>query len=264
MPTPEEIAAAEAAQEAAAEAAVGGEETDTKVEEGNEEEQPEKKVAVVDNKDTGLLAAIEKLNERLTPQMTEAQREEQIKVLETETGFNRKQLKFMAQQNEQTKLNASLEYLKGTGKLKVSSILGKLSDKLSSQVEAEMAKLDPRVQADPAAWENMAYLIKGKNAEAYSAEDDTETEEAPKKSIGGGMKGLTTVKKGGTADKGGSKKQYDSNETFVINQYFAGDAAAYEVSKSDKRVGQPRKGDDNKGTSAADRELARMTGGQVG
>lgn len=263
MATPEEIAKAEKDQEEAAAAAAETQTEETEENTPGTKEEPAKTSVADDGK---LAEVLERLAERLTPQMTAEERETALKKMEEETGFSRKQLTTLNKIKQDAVLQASLTHGEATGKTRAEQILGKYAPKLSTEVVEAMSKLAPEVRSNPKAWEEMAYLIKGKRADHVKIDEETheETHTENGTKVGGGMKGLTTVKKGSTSGKGGAGKQYDADEQRMINQYFGGDAAAYEATKAEKTVGLPRKSESQATTGAADRELMRLTGGQVG
>ena len=195
--TPEEIAAA-------AEAEVAKNEDASKVVE--EEKKP-----IVEASQPNLEEIVAKLAEVMKPGMTDAQREEQIKKVEAESGFDRKQLGWMTSQLTRTSITSNLGFAQEVGKSRAEKTLGNYSEVLIGKVEEEMKKLPVEAQANPEAWIQMAYLVKGKLGDSVKptvkktiiagAEDDGGTIK---------VKGLTTPGNGGGAGgKIPSGKKYD-------------------------------------------------------
>ena len=144
------------------------------------------------------------------------------------------------------------------GRNRAEKVLGALAPELIKEVNEEMLKQPIAFQANPAAWENVAWIIKGKNAEKYTKKAGGRETVITDASGGSKMAGLNNGGKGnaGNGSKG-SGKTYDSNEQFIINQYFKGDAKAYEKAKSSKTL--DRSVTSSGGTNNADKELERLT-----
>lgn len=235
-------------EELADEAAAALTDEETTAEETTAEEKP-KEAAPAPNVDQ----VVQKLAEVLKPGMTEEQKEAQIARIEKESGFTRQQLGFMTTTIRQTATQMNLGVSRELGKAKAEKILGAASPKLIAKVEEEMNKLAPEHQANPEAWEQMAFLTRGKHMDVVLS--TTTTDGGDKR-----MPGLTEPKKGGGSPAPSKKKEYNQDEQTIINQYFEGKPEEYEKAKATKKINTVSKFDG--GGNAADRELHRLTGGQ--
>jgi len=259
MPTDEEIAAAEAIQEKAANELENTDDTIV-VDEPVVDDEVKPDVNTVNAE---LNTSIKALTDRLTPQLTAAEKEAQIVAFEKETGLSRTALQFIAKNNEENRVQSGLGFARQNGLEKARVVLGKYAPKLQAKVEAEMAKMSPTLQANPQNWEDMANLMKGRHGDSVVFDDNADDKVVDTKVVGGNVKGLTGNKKAGGAGKGNDGKVYSDDEKTIISQYFGGKADQYEESKAHKTVGLPRKEEGSKTSNAADREYARMTGGNT-
>lgn len=195
----------------------------------------------------------------MRPGLTTEQQEAELKKVEDESGFNRKQLAFISKQLPQVAASSSLGIAQELGKNRAEKALGDYAESLLPQVEEEMKKQPAHVQANPEAWQQMAWLVRGKAGDSVKPKGKTTVVVGN----GGGktVPGLTEPKgsAGGGTPKG-KGKEYSDDEKTMIRIYFSGDAEAYEKSKASKRVVQDASSD--VGGSAADKELHRLTGGR--
>ena len=242
------------ADELAEEAAAQTAENEKKENEAADAEARKVEEAKAKPADDKLNSVLEKITDALKPNVTPEQREAQIVELEKTSGFSRQQLVFMGKEVSKTAVTANLSVHQELGQMKAEKILGGFAESLIDKVKEEMHKLDASVQADPRAWENMAYLVKGKHGDSVKPKTNQTKVE------GGDVKGLTNPGKGTPAGSGSSKKQYTADEQTIISRYFGGKAEDYETTKSRKGLSVRTPDDGSKG-NAADKELARITGG---
>jgi hypothetical protein len=229
------------------------ESSEDKKEDKKEEDKKEDKKEE-DKKDINSLnTAVEKLNSLLNPQMTQEQKEAKIKELEETSGLSRTQLSFINSAIQSTAIQTNLGVYQELGKSKAEKVLGDISPQLIGKVEEEMKKLAPEVQANPKAWEEMAFLVKGKNIDIIVRHNSTNKEDTKVNS------GLTNPGRGSDSKKTVSK-QYSSDEQQIINRYFGGKPEDYEKSKSSKVVGVVSKQNSDSSGNRADKELARLMG----
>ena len=244
----EEKSAEELAEEAAAVTAEEQKQEGSQ-EEGADGEQKEEPAKVEPASTEKLSAAVDKLSELLKPSnKTPEQIEAEVKKVETESGFSRTQLGWMAGQMRQSAITSNLSLHQEVGTLRAEKALGTYAPKLKEQVVEAMKRLPAETQANPEAWEQMAYMLKGKHMGG-----ETQSSGGEKKN----MPGLTnTTTSGGGRSKG---KQYNEDEKVIISQYFAGNSEEYEKNKGKTlRSVIPDKSTTG---NAADKELQRLTGG---
>lgn len=199
-----------------------------------------------------LAKAIDGLKEALRPQLSPEQRAEQVRQLEESTGLSEKALRYMSSQIQSNQMG--LEAVAELGKMKAEKALGAYSDALLKDVEEEMAKLPANVQGNPKAWEEMAYLVKGKKM-------DKVTPRATERKIVNPNLGNVSGTRSSAPVATGSSKKYSDDERKLIAIYHEGKPEEYERWKSEKTTNVSERYErPTSGGNAADAELARITG----
>ena len=172
--------------------------------------------------------------------MSPEQVEQEWLRLEAESGMTRQQLEFNDRARREANLRDNLPLYEEVGEKRAKDALGADKD-LMSKVKEMMARHPANVRANPQAWEDAAFLIKGKHGSSKPAPKKDGGD--PGKVVGGGKvnPGLSEGGRGGAGSGkgGGSKKQYSELEQRIINTTCGGDAEAYEKYK-DKGSTKPR------------------------
>lgn len=192
--------------------------------------------------------------------MTPEQQEQEWLRIEAESGQTRQVLEYNDRLRRETNLRENLPLYEQLGESKAKETLGAADKDLLVKVKEMMAKHPANVRANPQAWEDAAFLIKGKHGSA-TRPPKKDNEESGKVVGGAGGKvnpGLSEGR-GGKPAGDGKKKEYTEMEQRIINTTCGGDAAKYEEYRS-KDSTKPR---DVKieGTNRADLALQSLTRG---
>ncbi len=211
-----------------------------------------------------IAAAVATAIKPATPaQMTAEQQESEWQRLEAESGMTRQQIIFNDNARREANLRENLPLYEENGANRAEKILGGDSE-IMAKVRERMSKLAPAVRANPQAWEDAAYLERGRSIQ--STKPGTKTE-AEKGKVMGGTKvnsGLSEGGRGAGAGSGGGKgkpKEYSEFEKRIIATTCGGDAEAYEKFKS-KDSTKPREVPAS-GENRADAEFKRLTKGSL-
>ena len=224
-------------------------------------QEPEAKKEPVADPNAGVAKAISDLAASLRPQQTAQQQEEALQKLAEERGTTVQALKAQWNETQQAVLQAQLPLARRLGKKEAEEALGEHSEALIAEVEEQMSKLPPQVQANPEAWKEAAYLSLGRNMKTLKTKPagagrTEEGGETGRRVVTPGT-GLSGTKKGAPAGAG-RPKTYSEQEKYVIDKQFHGDEKEYEKYKTPPRAEAERyKAGDS--SNAADKELARLT-----
>lgn len=173
--------------------------------------------------------------------MTAEQQEQEWLRLEAESGQSRQQLIYNDNARRQANLRENLPHYEENGRNRAEKTLGGDKD-LLAKVQEMMAKHPDNVRANPQAWEDAAFLIKGKFGGANKSEKKDAAD--PGKVVGGagGKLNPGLSEKGGAGGKpagGGKKKEYSEFEQRIIDTTCHGSAEEYEKYK-DRNSTKPR------------------------
>ncbi len=188
--------------------------------------------------------------------------ESQWVALEEKTGFTRQQLVAQEDMRRDANLRDNLPLFEENGSNRAEKVLDG-DDELLVKVKEMMAKHPPNVRANPQAWEDAAFLIKGKFGVSKKKEAAATGEERGK--VLGGKEGKVTgqLSEGGRGGAGGrqteKKKVYSELEQRIIDTTCGGDAEAYEKYRS-KDSTKPREVK-TEGSNRADLALQNLTRG---
>lgn len=192
--------------------------------------------------------------------MTSEQVEQEWLRLEAESGQTRQQLQFNERTRQEANLRDNLPVYEQLGESRAEKTLGVADKELLPKVKEMMAKHPANVRSNPQAWEDAAFLIKGKFGGTHKPVKKDEGE--PGKVLGGAggkvNSGLSEGTRGG-AGKSSAKKQYSELEQRIIDTSCGGDAAKYEEYRS-KDSTKPRDVVTD-GTNRADAALKGLTRG---
>ncbi len=193
--------------------------------------------------------------------MTAEQQEAEWLRLEGESGMTRQQIVFNDTARREANLRDNLPMYEQLGESRAEKTLGSENKELLAKVKEMMAKHPANVRANAQAWEDAAFLVKGKFGSTVKAPPKKEGE--PGKVLGGGAGGKVnpglSEKGGGGAPKGGAKKQYSEMEQRIIDTTCHGSAEEYEKYRS-KDSTKPRNVT-TEGTNRADLALQSLTRG---
>ncbi len=189
------------------------------------------------------------------------QQEQEWLRLEAESGMTRQQLMFNDSARREANLRDNLPIYEQLGESRAEKTLGAVDKDLLPKVKEMMAKHPANVRSNPQAWEDAAFLIKGKFGGTHkpAAKKDDE----PGKVVGAGGKvnpGLSEGRGAGAGGgKGGKKKEYSELEQRIIDTTCGGDAEKYEAYR-DKGSTKPRDVK-TEGTNRADLAMQSLTRG---
>lgn len=169
-------------------------------------------------------AAIKPDGSRLSPDQVEAEWQR----VEAETGKTRQQIVAEDNSRREANLRDNLPLYEELGASRAEKVL-KGDQEILAKVKERMSKLAPAVRANPSAWEDAAFLEKGKAAAEAPKKKDGE----PGKVLGGKEKVNSGLSEGGGGGKPKPKsKEYPAFEQHCIDRQFGGDAEAYEKYKA--------------------------------
>ena len=152
--------------------------------------------------------------------------------LEEQSGFTRQNLEYLGQAMPHIVSQYVAPILEANHKESAKAILGK-NPELFGQVELIMASQSPQMRANKEAWENAAYIVKGKNPQLFAPPAKNNGGGSNRTIVGGNVDGLARP-----TDNSGTPqpKKYDADEKSMIDMYFNGDAKEYERYTSTKEV----------------------------
>lgn len=185
-----------------------------------------------------VLRGIEELKRQFTdnPEKNKELVDKHYEDLEEKTGLKREAVEWIQQATSHIVNSVYTRVKTGedSGKIHVSSILGDNTSSLMSEVEKIMASQTSENRANPEVWKSAAYMVKGMNADKFTAKAQPAINNGGARATGGNVPGLNPPSGGSSTSSSG--KQYSDQEKEMIRRYFDGDEKDYEKFDSTKRI----------------------------